>query len=239
VIFNDITERRRLERMRDEFLAAAAHELKTPVTTIKGYSQLLLRWASEKRPAREVVAISTIDAQCDRIQRRVDEMLAAARYRTGLAPARTDRIDLGELARDVVVRLQATTDTHRISFERPSRVMVEADPERLDEALATLLDRTLRALPEGEDVRVRLWVERHEARLSIAGHGLVVPKEHEAAYFEPLYEMKLDGAQHLPTADLGPYLAKLAVQHQKGRLWFERNERGDSSFVIALPLVEE
>jgi signal transduction histidine kinase len=241
VVLNDISERRRLELLRDRFLAAAAHELKTPVTTIKGYAQLLLRWAPlEGRPPRERVALATLDAQCDRIQQRVDEMLAAARYRTGLDPLRAQRIDFGELARDVVRRLGATTDTHRVLFEQSARLFVNADSERLDEALATMLDRMLRAVPDGEDVHVRLWAEGKEARLSISGRGPVVPRDQEALYFEPLYEARPPaGARHLPMVELGPYLAKLAIEHQRGRIWFESGERERSAFVIALPVVEE
>jgi PAS domain S-box-containing protein len=240
VLFNEISERRRLELLRDRFLAAAAHELKTPVTTIKGYAQLLLRWAPlEERPPRERVAIGTINAQCDRIQQRVDEMLAAARYRTGLDPLRAQRVDFGELARDVARRLGATTDTQRVLFEQSAPLLVEADPERLDEALATMLDRMLRAVPDCENVSVRLWAEGKEARLSITGRGPVVPKGQEALYFEPLYEPRpLTRARHLPIIELGPYLAKLAIERQKGRIWFESGERDLSTFVIALPMVQ-
>jgi PAS domain S-box-containing protein len=237
VLVNDITGRRRLELLRDRFLAAAAHELKTPITTIKGYCQLLLRWAPvANRPSRELVAMTTIDAQCDRIQRRVDEMLAAARYRTGLAPVHAERVDFGELARDVIVRLQSRTESHRVSLERPGPVIVEADPERLDEAVATLLDRMLAALPDGEDVRVRLWTDAGEARLSISGHGRFVPPGQESVYFEPFFDAR-PGAdvRHLPMIELGPYLAKLAIEHQKGRVWLERGVHEDSMFVIALP----
>jgi PAS domain S-box-containing protein len=240
VLFNDITERRRLELLRDEFLAAAAHELKTPVTTIKGYAQLLQRWApGDGRPSKEQVAITTIDAQCDRIQRRVDEMLAAARYRTGLPQACAERIDFGELAHDVIRRLQATTDT-RILFEQPGPLLVEGDRERLDEALVILLDRTLRAAPDGADVRVQLYAEGGKARLSITGGGLVVPKDRQSAYFEPLYESQpAAAARHLPIVELGPYLARLAVEGNKGRVWLEMSERGESVFVVTLPSVEK
>jgi PAS domain S-box-containing protein len=240
VIFNDITERRRLEVLRDRFLASAAHELKTPVTTIKGYAQLLLRWAgSGDRPMRERVALATVDAQCDRIQRRVDEMLAAARYQTGLAPMRVERIDFGELTRDIVLRLQATTDTHRVLLEESGPVPVKADRERLDEAMATLVERMLRALPDGEDVKLRLWGNDGEARLTISGHGTVIPPDQQEAYFEPMFERRPPAdARRLPAVELGPYLAKLAIEQQKGRVWFERSDHDDAVFVVALPIAE-
>jgi CheY-like chemotaxis protein/K+-sensing histidine kinase KdpD len=235
----EIAERKRLEVLRDQFLATAAHELKTPVTTIKGYSQLLERWEPvEARPPRERIAITAIESQCERMQRRVDEMLAAARYRTGPAPTLLEHVDLGELTWDVVRRLQATTDVHRVSFEQASPLFVEAEADRLDEAVTTLLDRMLRAAPDGEGVRVRLWAEDGEARLSIAGRGPVVSKEQEASYFEPMYELQpAADARHLPMVELGPYLARLAIERQKGRVWFERGPRDDSMFVVALPRV--
>jgi CheY-like chemotaxis protein/K+-sensing histidine kinase KdpD len=236
----EISERKRLEGLRDQFLATAAHELKTPITTIKGYSQLLQRWAPiDARPQKERIAIGAIDAQCDRMQRRVDQMLAAARYQTGPAPARPERIDLGELAWDVVRRLQATTDTHRVSFEQSTPLFVDAEADQVDEAVTTLLDRMLRAMPSGENVRVRLWPEDGEVRLSITGHGPVVSKDQEASYFEPLYEVRPPAdARHLPIVELGPYLARLAIERQKGRVWFERSKGDDSAFVVALPRAE-
>jgi signal transduction histidine kinase len=236
---SEISERKRLEVLRDQFLATAAHELKTPVTTIKGYSQLLQRWAPvEARPPREKTAITAIDAQCDRMQRRVDEMLAAARYQTGPAPTSLERIDLGELGWDIVRRLQATTDAHRVSFEQAAPLFVEAEADRLDEAVTTLLDRMLRAAPAGEDVRVRLWSEGGEARLSITGRGPVVPKAQEASYFEPLCDLQPSAdARHLPIVELGPYLARLAIERQRGRVWIERGQHNESVFVVALPEV--
>jgi len=235
----EIAERKRLEVLRDQFLATAAHELKTPVTTIKGYSQLLQRWTPvEARPPRERIAITAIDAQCNRMQRRVDEMLAAARYQTGPAPATLERIDLGELGWDVVRRLQATTDAHRLSFEQAAPLFVQAEADRLDEAVTTLLDRMLRAAAPGEDVRVRMWSEGGEARLSITGRGPVVPKAQEASYFEPLCDVQPSAdARHLPIVELGPYLARLAIERQRGRVWFERGQRDESVFVVALPEV--
>jgi PAS domain S-box-containing protein len=238
VVFNDITERRRLERLRDQFLAAAAHELKTPVTTIKGYSQLLLRWGPVGgRSERERLALGTIDAQCDRIQRRVDEMLAAARYRTGFAPASLEHFDLSAVVQSIACRLQATTETHRIVIDAPSPLSVEADPERVDEAVNTLLDRMLRALPDGEDVQLRLWSDRGEVRLSISGRGAVVPADREATCFEPLFDSA--GSGLISSVDLGLYLAKLAIERHHGRVWFDRLEGGASTFGIALPMVEK
>jgi signal transduction histidine kinase len=100
------------------------------------------------------------------------------------------------------------------------------------------LDDALRC--QGLVQRVRLWAEGKEARLSISGRGPIIPKDEEALYFEPLYESRpATGARHLPIVELGPYLAKLAIERQRGRIWFERSERELSTFVIALPMVED
>jgi K+-sensing histidine kinase KdpD len=143
---------------------------------------------------------------------------------------------LGELARDVIVRVQSRTDLHRVSLEQSGPVLAAADAERVDEALATLLDRMLSAVPDGEDLCVRAWTEGNEARLSISGRGSVVAADQESAYFEPFFEARAGAdARGSPIVELGPYLAKLAIERQKGRVWLERNERDDSVFVITLP----
>src|SRR5262249_30351352 len=124
------------------------------------------------------------------------------------------------------------------SFESPGPLRVEADPDRLDEAVATLADRMLRALPDGEKMTVRLWAEHGEARLSIAGRGVVFSKDEQAAYFEPLHEPEpVADARQLPTVELGPYLARLAIERQGGRVWAERSQRDEAVFVVALPMV--
>lgn len=236
----DITERRRLERLRDEFLATAAHELKTPVTTIKGYAQLLRRWAPERRSPREGKALEAINAQCDRISRRLQEMLEVVRFRAPRPALHRERLDLGELASQVVQRLQTGTQLHQLDLEREAPTPVEADRERIEQVLASLLDNAIRFSPKGGHIEVRVRAREGNAVVSVKDHGVGIPKERQPHVFEPFYEPIPPGAPgYQSVVALGLYLSKLTLERHKGRIGFESEEGKGSTFYFSLPLTEE
>ncbi|MCL4535364.1 MAG: GAF domain-containing protein, partial [Bacteroidetes bacterium] len=165
--FQDITAIKEQERLRDEFISAAAHELKTPVTTIKGYAQLMGQWAPQGHEPREGKAIQAINAQADRISRRVQEMLEVVRLRAAPPELRRVRFDLGELAGEVVQRVQVTTEVHRLVLERKAPAPVDADRERIEEVLVSLVDNAIKYSPKGGEIQVRVWAQEGEAMVSV------------------------------------------------------------------------
>jgi len=240
VAFQDITPIKQQERIRDDFLSAAAHELKTPVTTIKGYAQLMHKWAPHGHEPREGEAVEIINAQCDRINRRVQEMLEAVRFRTVPPELHRVRFDLGDLASEVVPRMQALTKIHRLVLRREASVPVEADRERIEEVLVSLLDNAIKYSPQGGEVEVRVWAQEGEAVVSVKDHGVGISRERQPHIFEPFYEAVPSGAPgYRGVVALSLYLSKLAVERHKGRIWFESEAGKGSTFYFSLPLAEK
>lgn len=240
VAFQDITPIKEQERLRDEFLDAAAHELKTPVTTIKGYTQLMRQWAPGGHEPREAQAIAVIDAQCNRINRRVQEMLEAVRFRRVPPELRRVRFDLGDLASEVVQRMQATTQLHQLLLVRNGPVPVEGDRERIEEVLVSLLDNAIKYSPKGGVIEVRSWAQNGEAIASVRDHGVGIPEERWPHIFEPFYEAVPSGVPgYVGVVALSLYLSKLVIERHKGRIWFESEEGRGSTFYFSLPLAKE
>jgi signal transduction histidine kinase len=237
VVFQDITALKEQERLRDEFLSAAAHELKTPVTTIKGYAQMLRSWAPEGHEPREGRAFEVVAIQCDRITRRVQEMLAVTQFRTAPPELRRVRFDLGELAAEMARWAQPAAEAYRLIVQREGVVPVEADRERLEEVLTSLLDNAIRYSPAGGDVEVRVAVEGGEAVLSVTDHGVGIAGERQPHIFEPFYEPVPAGAHgYSGVVPLSLYLAKLTIERHKGRIWVESEVGKGSTFSFSLPL---
>jgi len=223
--------------MRDDFLSAAAHELKTPVTTIKGYAQLMHKWAPHGHEPREGEAVEIINAQCDRISRRVQEMLEAVRFRTVPPELRRVCFDLGDLASEVAPRMQALTQVHRLVLKREAPASVEADRERIEEVLVSLLDNAIKYSPQGGEIEVRVWAQEGEAVVSVKDHGVGISNERQPHIFEPFYEVVPAGAPgYRGVVALSLYLSKLAVERHKGRIWFESEAGKGSTFYFSLPL---
>lgn len=235
--YQDITPIKEQERLRDEFLSAAAHELKTPVTTIKGYVQLMQKWTPQELEERKGRAFTTINNQTNRIGRRVQEMLEATRLRTAAPELHRVRFDLGELTSQIVNQMQATTRLHRLALKREGAVPVEADRERIEEVLESLVDNAIRLSPKGGDIEVRVWAQEGEAMVSVRDHGVGIPKDRQPHIFEPFYEAVPSGTPgYRGVVALSLSLSKFTVEQHGGRIWFESEEGKGSTFYFSLPL---
>jgi signal transduction histidine kinase len=150
------------------------------------------------------------------------------------------RFDLGDLASEVVPRMQALTKIHRLVLRREASVPVEADRERIEEVLVSLLDNAIKYSPQGGEVEVRVWAQEGEAVVSVKDHGVGISRERQPHIFEPFYEAVPSGAPgYRGVVALSLYLSKLAVERHKGRIWFESEAGKGSTFYFSLPLAEK
>lgn len=233
-------ESRETLQLREEFISAAAHELKTPVTAIKGYVQAMNKWAPRGHEPHEAIALDVINRQCDRINRRVEEMLEAVRLRHIPPERRHARFDLGDMASEVVQRLQVTTPLHRLVLQCEGAASVEADRERIEEVLVGFLDNAVKFSPGGGDVEVRVFTLDGEAIVAVTDHGVGVPKERQPHVFEPFYDIVPTGAPgYRGVVPLSLYLSKLAIELHAGRIWLETEEGRGSTFYFSLPLAAD
>ncbi|TAK36027.1 MAG: sensor histidine kinase [Chloroflexota bacterium] len=225
-----------MARLHDEFLAGAAHELKTPVTTIKGYAQLLRHWTPGGHEPREGQAIEIIEHQCDRLTRRIHEMLEAARLRAGGLEMRKESFDLDELADQLIRRVQPMTDRHRLLMIRDGKSVVEADRERIEEVLANLLYNAIDYSPGGGDIVVRVRSDGSMAIVSVTDQGVGIASERQPHVFEPFYEPSAAGHKgYRGVIGLGLHLSRRIVQQNGGRIWLESEEGKGSTFHFSLP----
>ncbi|MCL5961731.1 MAG: ATP-binding protein [Chloroflexi bacterium] len=234
--YSDITEHRRLERLRDEFLSMAAHELKTPVASIKGYTQLLQRWAPEGHDPREGKILKIIDRQSDRLSRLVQELLEVSRLQLGRMELRKERIDLVKLAKEVVEGIAPTTDKHHLLFQGPASAIIEADRNRLEQVLINLLDNAIRYSPEGGDIETRVMISEDEAIVAVRDRGVGIPKERQERIFEQFYRAHAGTPYDFGGMGVGLYISRQVVERHNGRIRFESEEGKGSTFYFSLPL---
>lgn len=235
-VMRDVTELKRLERVREEFLTTAAHELKTPVTAIKGYAQMMHKWAPEGHEPREGQAIQMINTQCDRISQRVQEMLEIVRTRSTPPELHMRLFDLGELAAELQHRTEVMGVPHPVALRREGDVTVLADRERIEEVLVSLLNNAGKYSSPGEQVEMRVWRQDDRVMVSVRDHGRGIAKERQPYIFEPFYEPIPPGAPgYQGVVALSLYLSKILVERHKGEIWFESEEGKGTTFYVSLP----
>lgn len=230
-------ELREAVRVRDEFMSAAAHELRTPVTTIKGWAEILSR--ANNRNDKEKRALAIIDTQTERITSLLNDLLAVVRLRPGPPVLERVRFDLAALARDVSQRLDATTELHDVSFDSSGPLPVVADMGLISDVLGHLLENAVRYSPSGGPVEVKAEERDREAIVSVHDYGVGIESERQEHVFEPFYEPVPAGVPgYLGIVSLGLHLSKQIVEAHGGRIWFVSEPGQGSIFYFSLPLAK-
>lgn len=240
VLIRDITAERAALRARDELLSVASHELRTPITAIKGFAQLLRRdvaRAAEVAP-RAPRHLAALLSQIDRLARLVDELLDVSRIETGRLEVHREQCDLAIILREVAERLtaEATRREQRIVLDLPpNAIRGEWDPGLLDQVVTNLLDNAIRFSSPGATIRLHLTDEGVQARLGVEDEGIGIPPDQLAAIFEPFAHAANARQQHRDGFGLGLYIVKRIVDRHAGQLWAESSEGHGSTFWVLLP----
>jgi len=230
-VLRDVSPARRLDEVRDEFLSTAAHEFKTPLAVIKAYAQLL-----RKRDRAEDQALSVILRQVERLNRLVEHLLDASRLRSGGRDLRRERFDLAALASEVVERMRSGAPRHTLAVRAEGEAPVEADRERIERVITSLVDNAIRFSPSGGDVAISVAQRDGAAVLSVEDHGLGIPAERQARIFERYYRAHAGMPDDYGGLGVGLDMSREAVVRLGGRMWFESAPGQGSRFHFSLPL---
>ncbi|HEX2267793.1 MAG TPA: ATP-binding protein, partial [Actinomycetota bacterium] len=218
------------ERLR-QFVADASHELRTPITSIRGWAELFRRGASE-HPDDLAKAMSRIEAEADRMGFLVEDLLLLARLDQGKPLAR-ERVDLTALVTRAVDDARAADPTRRIDL-RPEPAVVEGDEPRLKQVLDNLLANVRVHTPPGTAATVTLKADG-EAIVDVADEGPGVPNEIADRIFERFVRADASRGRDKGGAGLGLAIASEIVRSHRGRLELVPDARG-TTFRMTLPL---
>ncbi len=244
VAFFDMTEVRRIERQKDEFLAAVSHDLKNPLAAIKGIAQMLLRRAAhlpEPDGPRLADGLQTIDRTASRVTAMINHLLDAARLETG-RPLELERqpTDLVELARQVAEEQVRASDRHRLALRTSAPSLVGAwDRGRLERVVSNLLSNALKYSPAGGEIVVSVREEEDGADrwavLTVQDQGVGIPAEELPRVFERFYRAS-NVAARIEGSGVGLAGAKQIVEQHGGTICVESVEDAGTTFVVRLPL---
>jgi len=233
-VLRDMSAARRLDEMKEEFLATAAHEFKTPLAVVKAYAQLMAR----REPA-EQRALGVIQRQVERLTRIVQQLLDSSRLRLEHGAGHPQPFDLAALAREVAERMRSSAPAHALEVQADGPRVVEADPERIERVITCLVDNAIRFSPGGGPIVVLVAARDGEARVSVADRGVGIPAERQAHLFERYYRAHAGTPQDYGGFGVGLEMARLVVERQGGRMWFESAPGAGSTFHFGLPLPHE
>ncbi len=242
VVLEDVSELRRLQQIRAEFIDNLSHELRTPLTTVSLLAETLTREAEaagDSIPAKMRDRIGKIEVETGHIVQMVNELLDLSRIETGTSPLLLHDVDMGRLATTSTERLRLFADrqgvTLGVEIAEPIP-LVRGDEARLGQVLVNLLHNAVKFSPDGGAVTVRVRPAADEVVTSVEDHGLGIPKAAQARVFERFY--KVDRARSRGEAGgtgLGLAIARHVIEQHGGRIWVDSDEGAGSTFSFAIP----
>ncbi len=239
----DVTEQVRLRRQKELFLLSATHDLKNPLTEVKGRAQLLRNIVQRSQPTddRVISGLSRIDQAADRVVRRLEELLDASRTEMGVLPSNdVHEVELGALFERVAERVSPMATQHEIQvLDETARVRGWWDAPRIERALYNILANAVKYSPDGGKITVRLWTERREgtdcACVSITDTGLGIPAADLPFIFDAFHRgQNVD--EGVEGSGIGLAGVKQILEQIGGWLEVESQEGAGSTFTATLPL---
>jgi signal transduction histidine kinase/ActR/RegA family two-component response regulator len=229
-------DQQRYRTGQDQFISVAAHELKTPVSSLRAYAQLLLREGRDAEtfdPLRFAAAVGAIEFQTGKLTRLVSNVMETLEIDHGTAQLDLMKIDLADLVRSTL-RTEFVDSRHTVDYIGPDRCIVRADPRRIQQVLLNLLDNAAKYSPAGSQIRVVLaQLEDGSARLSVSNEGIGIREDRREAIFERF--SRADPESHQSGIGLGLHVARNFVELHGGTLQLDGTSMNGSRFIVTLP----
>ncbi len=241
IVLHDITDIRRLEKMRSDFVANVSHELKTPVTSVRGFSETLLSGEVQDEET-EKQFLTIIHDESQRLDRLIRDLLNLSKIERQEIPLNIETIDLTELIHETAVTLQGSAEQKQTQLILPNedkKVMLEADRDRIRQIILNLLANGINYTLDDGTVEVSLRENLYEIRLIVSDNGIGIPEESLDRIFERFYRVDKARSRHSGGTGLGLAIVKHLIESHKGRIEIESTEGEGTTITVILPKIQD
>ena len=233
--FRDVTEKYALEKQKEEFIGIASHELKTPITSIKGYTQILRNALQESDDPDTVDVVDRLDRQVNRLTNLVRDLLDVTKLTGGQLQLAIVPFDINELISEIVEENQQIGQHHQLITELEATRLVHADRERTGQILTNFLSNAIKYSPDADKIVIRSRSDDQEVIISIQDFGFGISPEVQEQIFQQFFRVHHYKMNAYPGLGLGLYIAAQLIRSQGGRVWVDSVLNQGSVFHFALP----
>jgi signal transduction histidine kinase len=218
-----------------------SHELKTPVTSLKGFTNVLQRRLARQEDTQGLHYLARMDAQLDKLTSLISDLLDISRMQSGNLPLRAAPFDLDTLIDEIIENVQVAVASHRLLVEGRTDALVFGDRDRLGQVYINLLTNAIKYSPRADNVLVRLWQQEEPPRAMVSIHdsGIGIDTIHHEKIFERFYQVTDPEEKTYPGLGIGLYICREIVVRHRGRIWVESSKGQGSTFYVALPICSQ
>jgi PAS domain S-box-containing protein len=234
--FRDVTETLFIEKQKDDFIGIATHELKTPVTSIKAYAQILLSRFRKDGNDSAANLVDKMDGQLNKLISLIGDLLDVTRIEGDRLPLNEGVYEFNDLVKETTEELQRTTDNHKIILHIGNGVDVYGDRERIGQVLNNLITNAIKYSPASIDIKVSTITDSSTITVSVEDKGVGIPTEKQDKVFERFFRVSGPENQSFPGLGLGLYISHEIIKRQGGKIWVESEKGKGSTFCFSLPI---
>ncbi|HEV2832071.1 MAG TPA: ATP-binding protein [Hanamia sp.] len=227
-----------LVHQRDELFSMTSHELKTPLTSLKAYTQLLLMDVHTMDNDQRKILLDRMDKQISKLVGLINDLLDLSRLQYGQLNYNKKPVKLNHLIAEIISEIQLGSAEHKIIFQKNINVTVNADYDRIGQVVTNLLINAVKYSPGSREIIVRLDKTDKTVICSVKDFGHGIKKEEQTKIFERFYRVSGDNLNTYPGLGLGLYISKEIIEKHDGKLWIESEYGKGSIFYFELPLIE-
>lgn len=232
-ISTDITERKLLEKQKDEFLSIASHELKTPLTTIRTYAQLL---QSKLKNHQNLGYLSKMVAESNRLSELVNELMDVSRVNSGKLVLQKEQVQLNALIQNVIEDMQNISESHKIIFKTKLKIKASVDKHRINQVLINLISNAVKFSPDAKKILTAAKINGEFVIVSVKDSGVGISKTNLEHIFEPFFQEEGTSGRSYQGLGLGLHISREIILSHGGKIWVKSHEGKGSTFYFSIPL---
>ena len=226
-----------LEKAKTEFLDFASHELRGPITVIKGYLTMIAAGSLGDVPPRAASVIPLLVAKADEVNALLEQMIETSRLEEGRLSLRRERSDIGELTIDALQNLGPLVGDRQLEVERPPRsAFAVVDPDRIQIVVRNLVTNAVKYSPDGSPIEVKVSKADGRILVAVTDHGIGIEESDQANLFTRFGRIQSTATAHTPGAGLGLWLSREIARMHDGDLTVESELGKGSTFTLEIPL---
>ncbi|MBO9675078.1 MAG: PAS domain-containing protein [Sphingobacteriaceae bacterium] len=232
----DVTRQVQLQQQKDEFLGIASHELKTPVTSIKAYAQVLERMIRNEGDEKKANMVRKMDGQLNRLTGLIGDLLDVTKIQSGKMTFNPVEFNFDAAVEEIIGEMQHISSKHRIICDLASRAVVYADKERIGQVITNFLSNAIKYSTDADEIDVATFSRDDEVILSVKDYGIGISEDMQHLVFDQFYRVGGNLQHTYPGLGLGLYISAEIIKSEGGRIWVESKVGQGATFFFALKI---
>lgn len=234
-VISDISEHKKQEKRKDEFIIAASHELKTPITSLKAFTQFLGKLIDKNEDKEYKRYIVKIDRQADKLTKLITDLLNLSKIQAGKIEFHKEHFDFNKWIKEIVGDMQTLSNGHKIIVKGRITRKVFGDQERLSQIITNFLSNAVKYSPGADKVVIKLSEDKDKAIIAIQDFGIGIEQQYQDKIFDRFFRIHDRDEKTFPGLGMGLYISCQIIKQHDGQIWVESEKGKGSTFYFTIP----